>query len=75
VRRETTVLSQGCTARPRRETGAPRVVLALPEGGETDHSRDLLRLANPLSALYPRARHEERGLNVLRLDVPRQVRK
>ena len=70
AKREATTLDRIHAAMPLQSSEATNALRAMPEA-ETQRSPDFLRLANALSALYPRDSEERRLLDAMLLAVPR----
>ncbi len=70
ARREATTLDRVHTAMLLQASGQANALRALLRA-ERERSPDFIRLANALSALYPRASEEKRLLDAMRLAVPR----
>src|SRR4029453_16962312 len=70
VQREVTTLDRVHAAMLLQSSGRANALRALLKA-EQDRSPDFLRLANALSALYPKGREEKRLLDAMLLIVPR----
>ncbi len=65
-----TTLDRGHLAMPLQVSGQPNALRTMPKA-EQDRGPDFLRLANALSALYPRDSEEKRLLDAMLLAAPR----